>query len=289
MVTSDKSNTAVESAKKRIGDPYVFAARGEACTPSQRRSYARSDHPTIISDCQALNGSGRSCSSCKWQNAHIYDCRGFTYRVWLDAGIRIEGAGATSQYNTKSNWAAQGTTDTLPECVCCIFKYYNGAYQHTGLYIGGGQVIHCSGTVKQDKISKAWTHWAIPKGAYSQEQLSNLEVHPIMSTLKKGSSGDAVMELQTLLTRMGYDTKGVDGKYGDNTAAAVRQFQADHNLQVDGMAGTQTRTLLMQLTARDVLPEQPIQPDPVQGVVLTLDPETARALADALRASGVSV
>lgn len=283
MITSEKANTAKNSALQRIGDPYVFAARGEACTPSNRRGYISSDHPTIITDCPVLRGERLSCGNCKWSGAHIYDCRGFTYRVWLDAGIRIEGAGATSQYNTDSNWMAKGTIDSLPECVCCVFKHYDGKMQHTGLYIGGGEIIHCSGTVKRDKIGKAWTHWAIPRGAYTEDQLNNIEVRPIMVTLKKGSTGDAVRELQTQLTQLGYDTKGIDGKYGDNTAAAVRAFQAAQGLTVDGMAGTQTRTRLKELMEQAPTPE----PTPDGGkITLTLDVETAKQLLIALIEGG---
>ena len=51
--------------------------------------------------------------------------------------------------------------------VCCVFQYNSSEknMQHTGLHIGGGQIIHCSGKVKQGSTKdKTWTHYAIPKG-----------------------------------------------------------------------------------------------------------------------------
>lgn len=63
-------------------------------------------------------------------------------------------------------------------------------------------------------------------------------------TLKKGSKGPAVTELQRLLTEKGYNTKGVDGVFGSNTDQAVRQFQKARGLAVDGIVGNATKKAL---------------------------------------------
>lgn len=41
-----------------------------------------------------------------------------------------------------------------------------------------------------------------------------------------------------------WDPHGIDGKYGPNTAAAVKAYQADHALSVDGQCGPQTAASL---------------------------------------------
>lgn len=61
-----------------------------------------------------------------------------------------------------------------------------------------------------------------------------------MGSLRVGSSGDAVRALQQRLLAAGFDPKGVDGKFGANTRAAVERFQQSKGLQVDGVAGNQT-------------------------------------------------
>lgn len=57
--------------------------------------------------------------------------------------------------------------------------------------------------------------------------------------LQQGDRGGNVTELQQRLQSLGYSTGGVDGVYGDMTAAAVRDFQQSHGLTGDGKFGTQ--------------------------------------------------
>ncbi|MBQ8860616.1 MAG: peptidoglycan-binding protein [Ruminococcus sp.] len=58
------------------------------------------------------------------------------------------------------------------------------------------------------------------------------------STLKNGSSGDAVIKLQTRLQELGYYTGIVDGNFGDGTEEAFKLFQQTAGLYVDGLAGS---------------------------------------------------
>jgi peptidoglycan hydrolase-like protein with peptidoglycan-binding domain len=55
--------------------------------------------------------------------------------------------------------------------------------------------------------------------------------------LKKGASGDAVRQLQEALKELGYDPGAIDGKFGDRTERAVKDFQRDHGLPADGIVG----------------------------------------------------
>ena len=63
-----------------------------------------------------------------------------------------------------------------------------------------------------------------------------------MANLKYGSSGDDVKKLQSALADAGYDVgkTGADGVLGKNTEAAIKQYQKDNGLTVDGIAGKNT-------------------------------------------------
>lgn len=66
-----------------------------------------------------------------------------------------------------------------------------------------------------------------------------------VSTLSKmGSRGDEVRRIQQKLKNWGYYTGSVDGIYGSQTQNAVRKFQRDNGLTVDGIAGPKTLSYL---------------------------------------------
>jgi N-acetylmuramoyl-L-alanine amidase len=62
--------------------------------------------------------------------------------------------------------------------------------------------------------------------------------------LKSGDTGNPVRHLQRKLFEAASDPGGVDGIYGPNTEAAVRDFQKKQGLPQNGVAGGQTRVLL---------------------------------------------
>lgn len=91
-----------------------------------------------------------------------------------------------------------------------------------------------------------------------------------------------VIEVQTDLTLISQhnndsslDPQGIDGIWGPNTEAAVRSFQTQTNLDVDGIVGVQTITALRTLTyliaAENAANQPPDQPVPVP---VPQDPET---------------
>lgn len=57
------------------------------------------------------------------------------------------------------------------------------------------------------------------------------------TTLRKGSKGDEVKKLQTSL---GFTGKDVDGIFGDKTLSAVKDYQKNNGLTVDGIVGKNT-------------------------------------------------
>lgn len=247
---SEKANAVVECAKSHLGAPYVFGAWGGKCTPSYRKQYAKlspSHEADITKKCQVLSGKAKDCTGCKYEGKIASDCRGFTYRVLLDAaGIELEGAGATSQYNNDKNWVAKGPIAQMPKSiVSCVFKRDSkDVMQHTGLHIGNEDIIHCSVDVQTGKTTdKGWTDYAIPAGLYTADELAKAGVaaqNVVRETVKKGSTGASVMALQLALAQLRYDVGKADGIFGSQTAAALRCFQSDHDLTIDAVCGAKT-------------------------------------------------
>ncbi|PAV30150.1 hypothetical protein CIL05_06700 [Virgibacillus profundi] len=62
--------------------------------------------------------------------------------------------------------------------------------------------------------------------------------------LKKGDNNSKVVQLQKDLTRLGYDvgSYGSNGVFGNDTLAALKQFQKDNGLVVDGYYGTKSQS-----------------------------------------------
>lgn len=191
-----KPRIVVNLANACLEYPYVYGGRGEPCTPSSRGSRANPNYPTIVSKCQVLSKKKSNCNGCKWYpNDYVlfYDCRGFTYWCLLNgANIKIEGAGATSQYDNNSNWSEKGLIANMPRNkVCCVFRHDSktGKMEHTLLYDGEGNYIHCSGEVKKVAMSKyKATHYAIPKGLYD----SKPDDKPICTAKVTATSGGTV-------------------------------------------------------------------------------------------------
>ncbi|MEH0933708.1 D-Ala-D-Ala carboxypeptidase family metallohydrolase [Micromonospora psammae] len=75
-------------------------------------------------------------------------------------------------------------------------------------------------------------------------------------TLSQGRSGDDVRQLQIRVA--GWAGAGgivrVDGRFGPETAAAVRRFQSAYGLRSDGIAGRQTFNKIYQLQDNDCTP-----------------------------------
>ena len=66
------------------------------------------------------------------------------------------------------------------------------------------------------------------------------------TNLKKGAKGEAVKTMQTMLIACGYSCggTGADGDFGKNTDAALRAFQKDNDLTVDGIYGPASKVAL---------------------------------------------
>jgi len=82
--------------------------------------------------------------------------------------------------------------------------------------------------------------WAALQSSGSQSIATASAPTVTRTMIQKGSKGDDVTYLQTTLNAKGYSCGTVDGVFGVKTDAAVRAFQRDNGLDVDGIVGPKT-------------------------------------------------
>ena len=237
-----------------VGWPYIYAAKGQYCTPAYRRQRYSDAHPTIKTACQNFNGD-KTCSGCKWfpngQRVRSYDCRGFTYWILFQVyGWKLYGETTVTQWAKADNWKAKGTIDTMPrDTLCCLFEYSNEKKKmiHTGFGLNN-ETIECQKGVQHfTSRNKKWTHWGLPMCVSG-------DVPVTLPTLRKGDRGEYVRLAQDLLINHGYSVgdSGADGVFGTNTEKAVKRFQQENvgedgtALTVDGVIGKNTWWALQQ-------------------------------------------
>lgn len=74
---------------------------------------------------------------------------------------------------------------------------------------------------------------------------------PVSKFYSIGDTSDEIKTIQERLKKLGYFSGKCDGKFTKATASAVRDFQSDNGLDVDGNVGPATKSLLLSANATD--------------------------------------
>ena len=235
----------IEKFKQALSEKwgYIWGTAGENWTAAKQKELEK----TTDSD----RAQGRAYGS-KWIGHKVADCSGlFSWALRQLGGYMYHGSDTMfRKYCSSKGELKKGKrTDcgTLKPGTA-VFVWNGKKYSHVGLFVGGETVIEAMGTINGVTTSKVtagkWTHWGELAGIdYVNTGNSELyESETVKQTLRKGSKGDAVRELQTMLLKLGYDLGpcGIDGDFGKATEAAVRSFQSDHRLAADGICGAKT-------------------------------------------------
>ena len=147
---------AAAFALSKVGQGYIYGARGQKCTEKFRRQQANQypDQGKYILDV------GK-----KWDGVPVWDCAQLTRYAAKAAGVTLP-SGATSQWR-KGPWKHKGEIGTLPQGeVLFLYRQKGNVMQHTGIATGDGRCVHARGTaygvIRQTIASYPWTHWASP-------------------------------------------------------------------------------------------------------------------------------
>ena len=245
----------IEKFRQALSDHwgYIWGTAGESWTAAKQKELERTT--------DADRAQGRQYGS-KWIGHKVADCSGlFSWAFKQLGGYMYHGsdtmyrkycvAKGELRKGMRTDWATlkPGTA---------VFVWNGKKYSHVGLFVGNGTVIEAMGTINGVTTTKVtagkWTHWGELAGVdYSEpgnkgtvppvpDPVGTGGLSPTFQTLRKGSKGEAVTDLQTMLLKLGYNLGpcGIDGDFGKATDAAVRRFQSDHRLTVDGICGTAT-------------------------------------------------
>lgn len=246
--TMTKAETMIDYARQQVGEPYRLSARG----PDE------------------------------------WDCSGLVMMAARSIGLDLY-HGATTMYKRGFQigdpkrygyWSDSGPISVMPlDRMLVLFnkdKAQPGVMAHTGLYDPvTGNVIQAGGQfsgVTDRPINKGkWSDWATIKGA--DETVSTGSI-----LLRQGSQGTEVTGLQLALKELGYplgsfgpNKDGVDGKFGAQTAKAVRAYQEANGLVIDGFWKTADQDKLDEVMNVPGGPAEGPGPDVAEALALLAD------------------
>jgi hypothetical protein len=189
----------------------------------------------------------------QWVGKHVIDCSGVWYLAMKELGSYMyHGSNSMwSKYTVNKGRLSKGARTDGQELKpgSAIFTgIADGDHNHVGIYIGDGKVLEAGG-VQKGVITTAvtlakWTCWGEMKYVDYGDPTPAPAPAPGTDkpTLRRGASGEYVTLAQTKLIQRGYDLApyGADGKFGAKTETAVKAFQKDRGLTIDGIIGRMT-------------------------------------------------
>lgn len=164
-------------------------------------------------------------------DAHVPAVGDIMFYDWDDSG-----KGDNTGYSDHVGIVEKVSGDT----VTVIEGNYNNACKRRTMKVNG-RYIRGYGVPKYDSS-------ATPAKEETTGTTSNVSI--TMPILRKGSKGDAVKALQALLNGYGFTDATekalvVDGSFGNATCYALKNYQDQNGLEVDGCCGKQTWTSLL--------------------------------------------
>lgn len=207
-----------------------------------------------------------------------FDCSSAIIYIWEKIGVKVKSAGATYTGNMAPIFMRCGFEDVTNKVNRITGKGIEPGdillnhKNHTAMFVGSGKVFNASinekGTVtggktgdqtgKEIRIVNYYNYpWncvlryskdktitkPISQPAIQTPSTSYYPIYPVnLPVLKKGAKGEYVKSAQLLLIGRDFSCGGygADGDFGNATFTAVKNFQTEKSLHVDGEIGPET-------------------------------------------------
>lgn len=237
---------------------YIWGTAGVLWTEARQKALTKkyNSDPAKYSDYKLGVQLGR-----KWIGHVVYDCSGLTSKLASRLGLSFH-HGSNSSYRYDCSHKGKKRKGMKIPVGAWMYTGTESSHGHIGIVVDDTYVVEAQGTkagVTRTKITDSkWTYWGLGKGiefdyipgqesaqtATDKKDDATQIYHP---TIRRGARGEAVKELQTLLTKDG-SKLAIDGIFGPGTQSAVRSFQKRHGLVVDGIVGPKTWGELLKLS-----------------------------------------
>jgi hypothetical protein len=246
----------LEYAKAQVGLAYWYGTYGKIASESLYKA-KKKQYPAYYTSKDFPSQYGK----------RVHDCVGLIKGyLWSDSPTGVPKYNSAQDKSAKGMYNAavtKGGNSTFPgKPGILVFKTKttgSSGIHHVGIYDGEGYVYeakgHAYGVVKTKYKAEDWKYWAQCPYTEADEEKTTEDAEEDhkgdytmeMRNLKKGCKGEDVKALQILLIGRGYSCGkyGADGDFGDDTRSAVKKYQKDKELEVDGIAGKQTMGSLL--------------------------------------------
>lgn len=211
----------IEAAGRHVG---VQEWPGAKSNPAVEVFFARAGHPGLTDDVP-------------W-------CAAFVGAVLAECGVTGTGSLMARSY---ARWGVEvARSDAMPGDVV-VFPRGQPPSGHVGFFVRyeGDRVIIRGGN-QGDRVSDA----AMPAAQILAIRRADPAAATGRATVRAGDRGAMVLDLQDQLARLGFFAGRKDGAFGPLTRAAVLAFQAENDLETDGIVGARTWAALADAVPR---------------------------------------